>query len=45
MTDLEFVLSLTPKQIYKFVDFNKKFDATRQQSFVANTPEFRRYVA
>jgi MoaA/NifB/PqqE/SkfB family radical SAM enzyme len=26
------------------VDFNKKLDATRQQSFVANTPEFRRYV-
>ena len=24
MTDIEFVLSLTPEQIYKFVDFNKK---------------------
>jgi molybdenum cofactor biosynthesis enzyme MoaA len=26
------------------VDFNKKLDATRQQSFVSNTPEFKRYV-
>ena len=24
MTDIEFVLSLTPKQIFKFIDFNKK---------------------
>lgn len=24
MSDLEFVLSLTPEQIYKFIDFNKK---------------------
>ena len=27
------------------VDFNKKLDATRQQSFVSNTPEFKRYVS
>jgi molybdenum cofactor biosynthesis enzyme MoaA len=26
------------------IDFNKKLDATRQQSFVSNTPEFKRYV-
>ena len=26
------------------VDFNKKLDTTRQQSFVSNTPEFERYV-
>jgi len=24
MTDIEFVLSLTPKQIYKFIEFNNK---------------------
>jgi hypothetical protein len=26
------------------IDFNKKLDSTRQQSFVSNTPEFKRYV-